>query len=60
LLTIPQQLVEIAIPVNLTSCVPFRLSGQPGPSFSQACSLGGIALPIGFSVHRAIARALIG
>ena len=50
--------IFIAIPVSLTFFLPFLLSDRLGLSFWQAYALGCAVLPLGFLVHRAVARAL--
>ena len=50
--------ILIAIPISLTFFLPFLLSNRLALSFWQAYALGCLALPVGFLVHRAVARAL--
>ena len=51
--------IFIAIPISLTFFVPFLLSGRLGLGFWQAYGLGCLALPLGFLVHRAVAKVLL-
>ena len=53
------QSIFVAIPISLTFFLPFLLSGRLGLSFWQAYGLGCLALPVGYFVHRAVARALL-
>lgn len=50
--------IFIAIPVSLTFFLPFLLFDRFNLSFWQAYGLGCLVLPIGFFVHRAIAKGL--
>lgn len=52
--------IFVAIPISLTFFLPFLLSDRLGLSFWQAYALGCAALPIGFVVHRAVTRLLLG
>lgn len=52
--------IFIAVPISLCFFLPFLLSNRLGLGFWQAYGLGCLALPIGFFVHRAVARALLG
>jgi hypothetical protein len=51
--------IFIAIPISLTFFLPFLFSERLGLSFWQAYALGCAALPVGFFVHRAVARLLL-
>ena len=51
--------IFIAIPISLTFFLPFLLSDRLALSFWQAYALGCLALPIGFFLHRAAARAFL-
>jgi hypothetical protein len=48
--------IFVAIPISLAFFLPFLLSGRLGLSFWQAYALGCLALPVGFVIHRAVAR----
>lgn len=48
--------IFIAIPISLTFFLPFLLSNRVGLSFWQAYALGCLALPIGFFIHRFVAK----
>ena len=52
--------ILIAIPISVTFFLPFLLANRLALSFWQAYALGCLALPVGFLVHRAVARALFG
>lgn len=52
--------IFVAIPISLTFFLPFLLSERFSLSFWQAYTLGCLALPIGYFVHRAVTRALFG
>jgi len=51
--------IFVAIPISLCFFLPFLLSGRIGLSFWQAYGLGCAALPVGFVVHRLVAKALL-
>ena len=51
--------IFIAIPVSLAFFIPFLLSGWLNLSFWQAYALGCTVLPLGFLVHRVVARLVI-
>ena len=51
--------IFVALPISLSFFLPFLLSERLGLSFWQAYGLGCAALPVGFFLHRAIARALL-
>ena len=48
--------IFVAVPVSLGFFVPFLLTERLGLGFWQAYGLGCLALPIGFAVHRVLAR----
>ena len=50
--------IFVAIPISLTFFLPFLFSERLGLSFWQAYGLGCAALPLGFFVHRVVARFL--
>ena len=50
--------ILLAIPVSLTFFVPFLLADRFALSFWHAYALGCVVLPLGFFVHRFVARAL--
>ncbi len=52
--------IFIAIPVSLMFFLPFLLSERLSLAFWPAYALGCLALPLGFFVHRAVARVLFG
>ena len=52
------QSIFVAIPISLLFFVPFLLADRFHLTFWQAYALGCAALPIGFVIHRAIAKAL--
>lgn len=52
------QSIFVAIPISLGFFLPFLVSSRFGLSFWQAYALGCAALPVGFFVHRAVARVL--
>ena len=50
--------IFIAIPISMTFFLPFLLSDRLSLSFWQAYALGCLALPVGYFVHRVVARTL--
>lgn len=48
--------IFVAVPISLTFFLPFLLSERLGLGFWQAYGLGCAALPIGYFVHRLVAR----
>ena len=50
--------IFIAIPVSLTFFLPFLFAERVSLSFWQAYALGCAVLPVGFFIHRAVAKAL--
>ena len=48
--------ILIAIPISLGFFLPFLFSGRLGLTFWQTYALGCGMLPVGFFLHRAIAR----
>jgi hypothetical protein len=52
------QSIFVAIPISITFFLPFLFSARFELSFWQAYALGCAALPVGFFVHRIIARVL--
>lgn len=51
--------IFVAIPISLMFFVPFLLSDRLGLSFWQAYGLGCAALPLGYFVHRFVARLFV-
>ncbi len=51
--------IFIAIPISMTFFLPFLFAGRLHLGFWPAYALGCVALPIGFVVHRLVARALL-
>ena len=51
--------IFIAIPVSLAFFIPFLLSGRLNLTFWQAYVLGCTVLPLGFLVHRVVARLVV-
>ncbi|MCU0670462.1 MAG: hypothetical protein MUF70_14095 [Myxococcota bacterium] len=51
--------IFVAIPISLTFFLPFLLSDRLGLSFWQAYGLGCAALPLGWFLHRFVARLLV-
>jgi len=52
------QSIFVAIPISLMFFVPFLLASRLSLTFWQAYALGCAALPVGFFIHRAVAKAL--
>ena len=52
--------IFIAIPISLAFFLPFLLSNRLALSFWHAYALGCLALPVGYVLHRAVAKALFG
>lgn len=50
--------IFIAIPISLAFFLPFLLANRFSLTFWQAYALGCCALPLGFFLHRAVARVL--
>lgn len=50
--------IFVAIPISLTFFLPFLLADRFELSFWQAYAFGCAALPVGFVIHRIVARAL--
>jgi hypothetical protein len=51
--------IFIAVPVSLAFFIPFLLSERLSLSFWQAYVLGCTLLPLGFVVHRVVARLVV-
>jgi hypothetical protein len=51
--------IFIAIPVSLAFFIPFLLAERLSLSFWQAYALGCAVLPLGFLVHRVVARLIV-
>jgi hypothetical protein len=52
--------IFVAIPISATFFLPFLLSHRFSLSFWQAYAFGCVALLVGFLIHRAVTRILLG